>query len=64
MSGIRNKIEEFLPTIIVTKWHIRMYYQKLSEDTQKYHYHVPFIDQMLDQLTGKEYYCFFDGFSG
>ena len=25
---------------------------------------MPFIDQMLDRLAGRSYYCFFDGNSG
>ena len=25
---------------------------------------MPFMDQMLDRLAGKGWYCFFDGYSG
>ncbi|GJV68697.1 putative reverse transcriptase domain-containing protein, partial [Tanacetum coccineum] len=32
--------------------------------TQKDHFLLPFIDQMLELLAGHEYYCFLDGFSG
>nr|GEU98802.1 reverse transcriptase domain-containing protein [Tanacetum cinerariifolium] len=28
------------------------------------HFPLPFMDQMLERLAGKEYYCFLDGFSG
>nr|GEV49370.1 reverse transcriptase domain-containing protein [Tanacetum cinerariifolium] len=28
------------------------------------HFPLPFMDQMLERLTGNEYYCFLDGFSG
>ncbi|KAA3461513.1 Retrotransposon gag protein [Gossypium australe] len=28
------------------------------------HFLLPFIDQMLDRLVGKEYYCFLGGYSG
>nr|GEZ34821.1 reverse transcriptase domain-containing protein [Tanacetum cinerariifolium] len=39
-------------------------YRKLNEATRKDHFHLPFMDQMLERLAGNEYYCFLDGFSG
>ncbi|GJW52731.1 putative nucleotidyltransferase, ribonuclease H [Tanacetum coccineum] len=39
-------------------------YRKLNDATQKDHFLLPFIDQMLERLCGNEYYCFLDGFSG
>nr|GFB09865.1 reverse transcriptase domain-containing protein [Tanacetum cinerariifolium] len=38
--------------------------EKLNEATRKYHFPLPFMDQMLERLAGNEYYCFLDGFSG
>nr|GEX75346.1 reverse transcriptase domain-containing protein [Tanacetum cinerariifolium] len=38
--------------------------EKLNEATRKYHFLLPFMDQMLERLAGNEYYCFLDGFSG
>nr|GEV12420.1 reverse transcriptase domain-containing protein [Tanacetum cinerariifolium] len=38
--------------------------RKLNEATHKDHFPLPFMDQMLERLAGKEYYCFLDGFSG
>nr|GEW40831.1 reverse transcriptase domain-containing protein [Tanacetum cinerariifolium] len=35
----------------------------LNEATRKDHFHLPFMDQMLERLAGNEYYCFLDGFS-
>ncbi|GJY21589.1 reverse transcriptase domain-containing protein [Tanacetum coccineum] len=32
-------------------------------DFKKDHFPLPFIDQMLERLSGNEYYCFLDGFS-
>ncbi|KAH9770207.1 hypothetical protein KPL71_012301 [Citrus sinensis] len=37
---------------------------KLNKATRKDHFPLPFIDQMLDRLAGKQYYCFLDGYSG
>ncbi|KAH9801189.1 hypothetical protein KPL71_000934 [Citrus sinensis] len=37
---------------------------KLNKATRKDHFPLPFIDQILDRLAGKQYYCFLDGYSG
>ncbi|GJY70847.1 reverse transcriptase domain-containing protein, partial [Tanacetum coccineum] len=37
--------------------------RKLNDATRKDHFPLPFIDQMLERLSGNEYYCFLDGFS-
>ncbi|KAI3669088.1 hypothetical protein L6452_40311 [Arctium lappa] len=42
---------------------ICMDYRKLNQATQKDHFPLPFIDQMLDRLAGKKFYCFLDGYS-
>ncbi|XP_055814489.1 uncharacterized protein LOC129884170 [Solanum dulcamara] len=60
---ITNEKNELIPTRTVTGWRICMDYRKLNEATRKDHYLVPFIDQMLDRLSGPEYYCFLDGYS-
>nr|GFA50398.1 retrovirus-related Pol polyprotein from transposon 17.6 [Tanacetum cinerariifolium] len=36
----------------------------MDEVTQKDHFPLPFMDQMLERLVGNEFYCFLDGFSG
>lgn len=41
-----------------------MDYRKLNAATRKDHFPLPFIDQMLDRLAGKEFFCFLDGYSG
>ncbi|XP_059294417.1 uncharacterized protein LOC132047383 [Lycium ferocissimum] len=41
-----------------------MDYRKLNSATCKDHFPMPFIDQMLDRLAGRSYYCFLDGYSG
>ena len=41
-----------------------MDYKKLNKAKKNDHLTLPFIDQMLDRLTGKEYYCLLDGYSG
>ena len=41
-----------------------MDYRRLNKATRKDHFPLPFIDQMLDRLAGKDFYCFLDGYSG
>ncbi|KAI3678549.1 hypothetical protein L6452_37845 [Arctium lappa] len=64
MTVITNEKNELIPTRVVSGWRICMDYRKLNQATQKYHFPLPFMDQMLDRLAGKEYYCFLDGYSG
>ncbi|KAJ9552364.1 hypothetical protein OSB04_016409 [Centaurea solstitialis] len=61
---VKNEKNELIPTRLVSGWRICMDYRRLNKATQKDHFPLPFIDQMLDRLAGKEYYCFLDGYSG
>ncbi|KAL4283080.1 hypothetical protein GQ457_16G019070 [Hibiscus cannabinus] len=61
---ISNEKNELIPTRIVTGWRVCMDYWKLNKATRKDHFPLPFIDQMLDRLAGKQFYCFLDGYSG
>ncbi|KAL1533293.1 hypothetical protein AAHA92_33196 [Salvia divinorum] len=39
-------------------------YRKLNAATRKDHFPLSFIDQMLERLAEKPYFCFLDGYSG
>ena len=41
-----------------------MDYRKLNAWTEMDHFPMPFMDQMLDTLAGKGWYCLLDGYSG
>ncbi|KAE8712804.1 hypothetical protein F3Y22_tig00110223pilonHSYRG00028 [Hibiscus syriacus] len=64
MTVVMSEDNELIPTCTVTRWRICMDYRKLNKVTKKDHFPFPFIDQMLDRLAGKAYYCFLDGYSG
>ncbi|KAL4281889.1 hypothetical protein GQ457_03G018380 [Hibiscus cannabinus] len=64
MTVVTNEANDLLPTRTLTGWKICMDYRKLNKATKKDHFPLPFIDQMLDRLVGKAYYCFLDGYSG
>ena len=64
MTVVKNDNNEFIPTRIVTGWHVCMDYRKLNKATRNDHFPLPFIDQMLDRLVRYSYYCFLDGYSG
>ncbi|GJY82996.1 reverse transcriptase domain-containing protein [Tanacetum coccineum] len=64
ITVIENDDNELIPTRLVTGWRVCIDYRKLNDATRKDHFPLPFMDQMLERLTGTEYYCFLDGFSG
>ncbi|PIN00194.1 DNA-directed DNA polymerase [Handroanthus impetiginosus] len=64
ITVVPNMHNELIPTRTVTGWRVCMDYRKLNKATRKDHFLLPFIDQMLDRLAGKEFYCFLDGYSG
>jgi hypothetical protein len=39
-------------------------YQKLNKATQKDHFLLPFIDEMLERLANHSFFCYLDGYSG
>ena len=51
ITMVRNEKIELLLTRIVTGWRVCIDYRKLIKATQKDHFPLPFIDQMLDRLV-------------
>ncbi|GJU86834.1 reverse transcriptase domain-containing protein [Tanacetum coccineum] len=64
MTIVLNENNELIPSWTVTGWCVCIDFRKLNDATRKDHFPLPFIDQMLERLSGYEYYCFLDGFSG
>ncbi|KAJ0513385.1 putative nucleotidyltransferase, Ribonuclease H [Helianthus annuus] len=64
MTVVVNEKNELIPTRTVTGWRVCIDYRRLNDATRKDHFPLPFIDQMLERLSGQQFYCFLDGFSG
>ncbi|GKD45511.1 reverse transcriptase domain-containing protein [Tanacetum coccineum] len=64
MTVVKNEKDELIPQWTVTEWRVCIDYRKLNNATQKDHFPLPFINQMLERLAGHEYYYFLDGCSG
>ncbi|GKA28195.1 reverse transcriptase domain-containing protein, partial [Tanacetum coccineum] len=64
ITVVTNENDELVPTRTVTGWRVCINYRKLNEATEKDHFPLPFMDQMLERLAGNKYFCFLDGFSG
>ncbi|KAL8114101.1 hypothetical protein AgCh_021107 [Apium graveolens] len=61
---VRYDKDELIPTRSVTDWRMCIDYRRLNTATKKDHYHLPFIDQMLERLAKHKYFCYLDGYSG
>jgi hypothetical protein len=64
MTVITNEKNELIPTRTVTRWRMCIDYRRLNQATRKDHFPLPFMDQMLEKLSGQSFYCFLDGYSG
>nr|GEU44302.1 reverse transcriptase domain-containing protein [Tanacetum cinerariifolium] len=64
MTVVNNEKDELISQRTITGWRVCIGYPKFNNATQKYHFSLPFIDQMLERLAWNEYYCFLDEFPG
>jgi hypothetical protein len=55
MTIIRNEKNELIPQRTVTGWRMCITYQKLNKATQKDHFLLPFIDEMLERLANHSF---------
>lgn len=46
------------------KWRVCVNYKSLNKVTKKDRFPLPFIDELLDEVSGHEFYSFCDGYSG
>nr|CAN68648.1 hypothetical protein VITISV_002821 [Vitis vinifera] len=61
---VQNEKGEEIATRLTSGWRVCIDYRKLNVVTRKYHFPLPFIDQVLERVSGHPFYCFLDGYSG
>ena len=64
VTTIKNEKGEDLSTCLTTGWRVCINYRRLNAVTRKDHFPLPFIDQLLERVSGHPFYCFLDGYSG
>ncbi|GJW93111.1 hypothetical protein Tco_0172783 [Tanacetum coccineum] len=57
ITVVTNENDELVPTRTVTGWRVCIDYRKLNEATAKDHFHLPFMDQMLERLAENNISC-------
>ncbi|CAN6453991.1 unnamed protein product [Victoria cruziana] len=64
LTVVQNEHGEDVPTRVQTGWRVCIDYRKLNSATRKDHFPLLFLDQVVERLAGKSYFCFLDGYSG
>ena len=64
VTTVHNEKGEEVPTRLATSWSVCIDYRRLNEVTIKDHFPLPFMDQLLERVSGHPFYCFLDGYSG
>ena len=64
VTTVHNEKGEEMPTRLTTGWRVCIDYRRLNEVTRKDHFPLPFMNQLLERISGQPFYCFLDGYSG
>ena len=64
VTTVKNEKGEELFTHLTTGWRVCIDYCRPNEVTRKVHFSLPFIDQLLERVSGYSFYYFLDGYSG
>ncbi|RVW68342.1 Retrovirus-related Pol polyprotein from transposon 17.6 [Vitis vinifera] len=64
ITVVQNEKGEEITTRLTSGWRVCIDYRKLNDVTRKDHFPLPFIDQVLERVSGHPFYCFLDGYSG
>jgi hypothetical protein len=62
MIVIHNEKNELIPQRTITGWRMCIDYRKLNKATQKDHFPLSFIDEMVERLANHSF-CYLDGYS-
>ena len=63
VTTVHNEKGEEMPTRLTTCWRVCIDYRRLNEVIRKDHFPLPFMDQLLERISGYPFYCFLDGYS-
>nr|ABA96011.1 retrotransposon protein, putative, unclassified [Oryza sativa Japonica Group] len=64
LTDVANAQNELIPQRTVTGWRMCIDYRKLHKATKKDHFPLPSIDEMLERLANRSFFCFLVGYSG
>ena len=64
VTTVKNEKGEDVSTRLTTGWRVCIDYRRLNAVTRKYHFPLPFIDQLLERVSRHPFYCFLDGYLG
>ncbi|RVW25434.1 Retrovirus-related Pol polyprotein from transposon 297 [Vitis vinifera] len=64
ITVVKGENGDEVSTRLTTGWRVCIDYRKLNTVTRKDHFPLPFMDQVLERVSGHPFYCFLDGYSG
>ena len=64
VTTVLNEKGEEMPTRLTIGRRVCIDYRRLNEVTRNDHFPLPFMDQLLERVSGHPFYCFLDGYSG
>jgi hypothetical protein len=60
LTMVKNEKNELIPQRTMTGWRMCIDHRKLNKATKKDHFPLPFIDEMLERLANRAYFCLLD----
>ena len=64
ITVVQNDKREDVSIRLTTGWRVCIDYRRLNVVIRKDHFPLPFIDQVLERVSGHPFYYFLDGYSG
>ncbi|RVW29186.1 Transposon Ty3-I Gag-Pol polyprotein [Vitis vinifera] len=64
ITVVQNEKGEEVSTRPTSGWRVCIDYRRLNSVTRKDHFPLPFMDQVLERVSGHPFYCFLDGTLG
>ncbi|RVW77825.1 Transposon Ty3-I Gag-Pol polyprotein [Vitis vinifera] len=64
ITVIQNEKWEEVSTRLTLGWRVCIDYRRLNSVTRKDHFPLPFMDQVLERVSGHPFYYFLDGYLG